>query len=188
MKTRIEVSILIWVVLCLGANLVKAQTANPDDKSLGNLARELKAQKSKAPKPVKVITNDNIVTANPETAMTPSPSEKKPADVTAPANPDEKKGEAHNEKYYRSKMSELQSNLDMHKRELEVLQQKLGINQTQYYNDPNKTLQQEYTRGDIGKLNQDIDAKKQQIADDEKAIEDLNQQLRSEGGDPGWLR
>ena len=141
MKTRVEVSILVWVVLCLGASLVKAQTANPNNKSLGDLARELAAQKSKAAKPAKVITNDNIATAKTEAATTQAPADKKPADVTAPANPDEKKGEAHNEKYYRSKMTELQGNLDLHKRELEVLQQKLGINQTQYYNDPNKTLQ-----------------------------------------------
>jgi flagellar biosynthesis chaperone FliJ len=47
---------------------------------------------------------------------------------------------------------------------------------------------QQYTRSDINQLNQDIDAKKQQIADDEKAIEDLHDQLRHEGGDPGWLR
>ena len=69
-----------------------------------------------------------------------------------------------------------------------MLQQKLGQNQTQYYPDPNKTLQQEYSREDINKLTADIDAKKQQIADDEKAIEDLHDQLRHEGGDPSWLR
>ena len=47
---------------------------------------------------------------------------------------------------------------------------------------------QQYSRDDIDKLTADIDAKKQQIADDEKAIDDLHDQLRHEGGDPGWLR
>jgi hypothetical protein len=69
-----------------------------------------------------------------------------------------------------------------------VLQQKLGQNQVQYYNDPNKSLQQQYSRDDINKLTTDIDAKKQQVADDNKAIDDLRDQLRHEGGDPGWLR
>ena len=69
-----------------------------------------------------------------------------------------------------------------------MLQQKLGQNQMQYYNDPNKSLLQQYSRDDINKFTADIDAKKQQVADDEKAIEDLHEQLRREGGDPGWLR
>jgi parvulin-like peptidyl-prolyl isomerase len=85
-------------------------------------------------------------------------------------------------------MSTLQGNLDTHKRELDVLQQKLSQNQVQYYPDPNKTLQQLYSREDINKLTADIDAKKRQISDDEKAIEDLRDQLRRDGGDPAWLR
>jgi hypothetical protein len=50
------------------------------------------------------------------------------------------------------------------------------------------SLLQQYSRDDINKFTTDIDAKKQQIADDEKAIEDLRDQLRHEGGDPSWLR
>jgi hypothetical protein len=69
-----------------------------------------------------------------------------------------------------------------------VLQQKLSQNDMQYYPDPNKALQQQYSREDIKKLTTDIDAKKDQVAGDEKAIEDLHAQLRQEGGDPGWLR
>jgi hypothetical protein len=85
-------------------------------------------------------------------------------------------------------MSELQANLDLHKRELSVLQQKLNLNQMQYYNDPQKALEQQYSRDDINKRTAAVDAKKQQIADDEKAIEDLRDQLRRESGDPSWLR
>jgi predicted RNase H-like nuclease (RuvC/YqgF family) len=96
--------------------------------------------------------------------------------------------QAHDEKYFRSRLSKLQDQLDTHKRELEVLQEKLGQNQMQYYPDPNKALHQQYSRDDINKLTADTDAKKQQVADDEKAIEDLRDQLRHEGGDPSWLR
>jgi uncharacterized coiled-coil protein SlyX len=85
-------------------------------------------------------------------------------------------------------MSELRAQLDLHQRQLNVLQQKLGQSQTQFYADPNKTLQQEYSRSDITKLNQDIQKKQQEIADDQKAMDDLRDQLRREGGDPGWLR
>ena len=95
---------------------------------------------------------------------------------------------AHDAEYFRSQLSSLQGRLDTDKRELNVLQQKLGQNQMQFYNDPNKSLLQQYSRDDIDKLTADIDAKKQKVADDEKAIEDLHDQLRREGGDPGWLR
>jgi SMC interacting uncharacterized protein involved in chromosome segregation len=85
-------------------------------------------------------------------------------------------------------MSTLQGQLDTHKRELDVLQQKVGQNNMQYYPNPQDSLMQQYTRDDINKLNSDIAAKKKQIDDDQKAIDDLHDQLRQEGGDPAWLR
>jgi hypothetical protein len=162
------------------------QITEAKDPSLGDVARQLKARKAKLPKPVMVITNDNIGTLTAGAEIAPSPQVKdiaKPAAErpTAPAP-------AHDEAYFRSRMSELQNQLDVHKRELAVLQQKLGQNQVQYYPNPQDSLMQQYTRSDIDKLTAEIDAKKQQIADDEKAIEDLHEQLRHEGGDPGWLR
>jgi predicted RNase H-like nuclease (RuvC/YqgF family) len=173
----------------------EAQKPETTDTSLGDIARQLRAEKSKETKATKVFTNDNLPVA---TEIKENPQEKSPEKPAAEAGPENKEkseakpaGEAeevHNEKYFRARLSELQGKLDLHKRELAVLQQKLNLNQMQYYNDPSKALQQEYTRGDITQLNQDIDDKKRLIADDEKAIEDLHDQLRREGGDPGWLR
>lgn len=187
MKTQAAVCILVWMIYGVVPGVAKAQTANPNDGSLGNLARQVKAEKAKEPKPAKVFTNENIPKAATETIAGESPTAKKPGDEGAP-DASAKTGGAHDEKYYRTHLSELQTKLDMHKRELDVLQQKLSQNQVQYYPDPTKTLMQEYTRSDINKLTADIDAKKQQIADDEKAIDDLGNQLRHEGGDPAWLR
>lgn len=139
------------------------------------------------PKPVVVITNDNIPSdKNAGSEVTPAPKEKSSTDSTPEASGEP--AQAHDEKYYRSRLSKLQDQLDIHKRELDVLQQKLGQNQVQYYPNPQDSLMQQYTRGDIDKLTADIDAKKQQVADDQKAIDDLHDQLRNEGGDPGWLR
>jgi len=195
MNICLKISIFAFVVFCLAPGVGKAQKPGTTDTSLGDLARQLRAEKSKETKPAKVFTNDNLPVAS---GINENPSEKSPEKPAGEAGLETKgKGEAnpaaeaeavHNEKYYRTRMSELQGKLDLHKRELDVLQQKVNLNQTQYYNDPNKSLQQQYTRSDINQLNQDIDAKKQQIADDEKAIEDLHDQLRREGSDPGWLR
>lgn len=85
-------------------------------------------------------------------------------------------------------MSSLKAKLETHQRELGVLQQKLGQNKMQYYNDPNKSLQQQYSRQDIDKLKSEIDAKQLDVDADNKAIDDLHDKLRHEGGDPGWLR
>jgi len=185
MRIRVKVLILGLVLVCLAAASVYAQEkTDTSNTSLGDIARKLKAQKAKESKPAMVITNDNISVPKegvPEVSSTPPPKTRQ--DTAA-----EKPVKAHDETYFRSHLSKLQDQLDTDKRELNVLQQKLGQNQTQYYPDPNKTLQQEYTRSDIDKLTAQIDSKKQRIADDEKAIDDLHDQLRHEGGDSGWLR
>jgi hypothetical protein len=154
-----------------------------NDTSLGDIARQLKAQKADEHKPAREITNDDIASPKEDASSSKgkSSADSAPEGSGGPA-------QAHDEKYFRSRLSKLQDQLDTHKRELEVLQEKLGQNQMQYYPDPNKALQQQYSRDDINKLRADIDAKKQQVADDEKAIEDLRDQLRHEGGDPSWLR
>jgi hypothetical protein len=94
----------------------------------------------------------------------------------------------HDEPYYRKRMTELRGRRDLHQRQLAVLQQKQSQGQLQYYADPNKTLQQEYSRSDINQGNDEISQKQQEIAADEQAMQDLQDQLRREGHPPGWLR
>lgn len=179
MKTHWTIFVLASCFLGLVSGFAQQKfgTTNP---SLGDIARQLKAQKSKDAKPAKVFTNDNLS----------APADSGAAVVASGASKDAlpKGTVTHDEVYYRAQLSRLQTQLQTHQRELDVLQQKLGLNAMQYYPDPNKTLLQEYSRSDINKKTDEIDAKKQQIADDEKAIEDLHDQLRREGGDPAWLR
>jgi hypothetical protein len=187
MRISVKSFVLGLVLVCLAAGVGYAQqNSDANDTSLGDIARALKAKKAKEPKPVKVFTNDNInAPKDGGTGSSTKSAEKSPAAPSpAPAAP----AASHDEKYYRTQMSTLQQQLEVHQRELNVLQQKLGQNQMQYYPDPQQSLQQQYTRDDVNKLTADIDAKKQQVANDEKAMEDLRDQLRHEGGDPGWLR
>ncbi len=150
--------------------------------SLGDLARKMKADKPKDSKPAKVFTNDNIPKGN--VSEVSSSSGGSDAAPSTPAT----NGSVHDEKYYRAQMSKLQGQLDTDQRELDVMQQKLGQGNMQYYSNPQTELMQEYSRSDINKLNADISAKKDQIAKDQQAIDDLREQLRRDGGDPGWLR
>jgi len=163
------------------------QKTDTNSNSLGDIARHLNAEKAKEPKPVKVFTNDNLVGSENDVSTFGAITKEDKSAAPAPEGSGAKT-QHHDEEYYRSQMGVLKATLETHQRELDVLQQKLGQNQMQYYNDPNKSLQQQYSREDINKLTTDIDAKKQQVADDNKAIDDLRDQLRHEGGDPGWLR
>jgi predicted RNase H-like nuclease (RuvC/YqgF family) len=185
----------------VGRLLAQAQEAL----SLGDLARQQKAQRAKAArKPVKEFSNDNLP-ARPATAgltvageMSAEPQATKSGESegteAAEAAKQPAGGEAeavHDEKYYRDEMSKLQARLETHRRQLSVLEQKLAQGDMQYYPDPQRTLEQTSTpsfRSDINKLQDDIAKKKQDIADDERAIEDLRDQLRREGSPPGWLR
>jgi hypothetical protein len=201
MKRLIISSLLLSVLACMTPIVSRAQqsTSTP---SLGELARELKAKKAKEKEKekAKLFTNDNLpgrVAGHPlsvagEMSETPSGEKagkqgEKPAGAEGQAEGGSA-NQAHDEKYYRGQMAKLQDRLNLDQRELNIMQQKLGLNQTQYYSDPQKTLTEEYTRSDINKLQQQIDKKKQQVADDQQAIENLREQLRREGGDPGWLR
>jgi len=185
MKTGLQKLVFAGLLACLSPGVgISQQKSASANVPLGDVARELKAQKPKEAKPGKVFTNDNLPSSGVGTGFGANLADKKTT-VEAAAGDD---SGSHGEEYFRSKLSHLESQLETHNRELNVLQQKLGLNQTQYYPDPNKTLQQEYTRGDINKYTDEINQKKQQIADDEKSIEDLHDQLRREGGDPAWLR
>lgn len=185
MRIRVNVLALGFVFLSLAAAGAFAQEKpSSSDASLGDIARQLKAQKAKEPKPAKVFTNDNLPgAADDVTKLEANPPAKGESGAKGSAAP-----ETHDAAYYRSHLSKLQDQLANDKRELDVLQQKLSQSQIQYYPDPNKALQQQYSREDIKKLTEDVDDRKQNIADDEKAIDDLHDQLRREGGDPGWLR
>jgi hypothetical protein len=199
MRRLILIVTVLTLGLMTGSVFAQAQQTSKTP-SLGELARKLRAERGqKAPEAAKVYTNDNIPrtgalsdvgpTAQPAASSTPA---KNGSTATTGESADNGAGKSasgtHDEKYYREKMKELQSQKAMHERELAVLNQKLSLNQTQYYTDPNKTLTQEYTREDITKKQDEIDKKKQQIANDEKALEDLQAQCQQEGCPAGWLR
>jgi hypothetical protein len=199
------------LVLGLWTSLAPAQNSTTSV-PLGDVARQLKAQRTKSEGKSKLFTNDDLATPSPSpgpaatspakpptTSKEAKPGEK-PAKATsgneaekesAKATPAKTGEETHGEKYYRGRMSKLQERLEIHQRELSVLEQKLGQNEMMYYPDPNKGLLQQSgptAMSDVHKLQDQIAEKKAEIAADQEAIEDLQEQLRREGGDAGWLR
>jgi hypothetical protein len=194
MKYCVLVSALMLVSVVAWA--LPPQSTEDQSPPLGTVARQLRAQRADAAKKAaKVFTNDNLPTqpagegstaASGLSSSPVQPARVQPGDSSSAKRAPE--GDAHGEKYYSEEKAKINAAMEIHQRELAVLQQKSSQNDMQYYPDPNKTLQQELSRSDINKLNDQIEKKKQQIAADEKALDDLRDQLRREGGDPGWLR
>jgi len=170
---------LIGAVLACMTGRGWAQTqepANSTNQSLGDVARQMKQAKGSGAG--KVFTNDNI----------PKAPEGQSAPAATPSNQPGNPGQGHDQAYYREQMAKLEAQLETHQRELAVLEQKLNLNQVQYYPDPQKSLMQQYSRNDINKLTVEVEAKKHELEQDEKAMDDLRDQLRRDGGDPSWLR
>jgi len=69
-----------------------------------------------------------------------------------------------------------------------VLQREQDKAQVQYYADPQKALSEQYSRKDINDKDAKIAAKKQEIAQLKQGLDDLEDELRKSGGDPGWAR
>ena len=149
-------------------------------------ARKAREQRKEAPKAAKVFTNDNIPTAGGISAVgsaTEAPAGKAAAGQgkaganAAPAN---------DEKTWRARFASLRHKLDQDQAELGIMQRELGVLSVQFYSDPNKQMEQQLSRADIDKKTADIEAKKKQVADDQQAISDAEDDLRKAGGAPGW--
>ena len=153
--------------------------ASPQQQSLGDAARKAREQKKNAPQATKTFTNDDIPALRAVGVSTVGSAA--PAAAPAPAE-DRKKLEEE----WRKRFAEARQKLELAKKDLDVMQRELNQLDVQYYPDPNKALQQQYSRSDINEKRDKIEAKKQEIAKLEQAIEDLQDELRKSGGDPGW--
>ena len=163
---------------------------------LAEAARKAREQKKEEHKTPRVFTNDDLPTSGgistvgqapaptptptPAAAGSATPASKKPGAPAASSPNDEAK--------WRERFATLRHKLEQDQQNLDLLQRELGTLNTQFYGDPNKELQQQLTRSDIDKKTAEIDKAKDQIAADQKAIDDAENDLRASGGEPGWGR
>jgi cytoskeletal protein RodZ len=211
MRTQIWLAGAAVVMLAGGAWCAKAQsssqqtassqqtsssttstTSAPQD-SLAEAARRAREQKKEAPKAAKVFTNDNIPTQGGISAVGTSPAEGASSETAVPAGGTAKGSDKNNEKYWRDKFAALHKKLGQDQAELDVMQRELGVNEVQYYGgDPNAAVADQASMQPFGaeynKKRDDIEAKKKEVEDDQKAIDDAEEDLHKAGGDPGWAR
>ena len=200
MKCRIAKFAALVIIVGWIAGVDLAQDS-PRPDSLSELARQAKAQRAKSHQKSKVYTNEDLEALPPLPLAT---TDVKPGKQTAQdATGNKAEGESatassaqagsarHGEKYFRDRMGQLEGRLELDQRELTVLKQNLGQDQMMYYSDPTQTLLKSSgptAMSDIHSLQGQIDRKQADVAKDQEAIDDLHEQLRRDGGDPGWLR
>lgn len=161
--------------------------AGPAD-SLAEAARKARAAEKKTPKTARVFTNDNIPTAGGVSQVgvaSQTPSESASAS-SAQAKGSAKAANGNSEASWRARFAQLRHKLEQDQAELDIMQRELGVLNMQYYSDPNKAMQQQLSRDDINKKTDAIDKKKAQVASDQQAISDAEDDLRKAGGDAGW--
>jgi hypothetical protein len=184
----------------------RAQDPTQNTTSVADAARKARENKKNAPKEAKVFTNDDVSPAPPPAAsaqpgtapssgVPATPTEAQAASADAAAAADAKNPQAGSaptgpadEKAWRDRFKAQHDKIDRAEKELDVLQREEDKAQVQYYPDPQKALSEGYTRKDINEKDAKIAAKKDEIAKLKQGLDDLEDQLRKAGGDPGWAR
>jgi hypothetical protein len=175
--------------------------AGPQDASqqssgdpVADAARRSREAKQNAAKPRKVYTEDDLSrpkpaprTVSPTDAsgapQTPTPVTEAPVNAAALADQDKDKEAA-----WRKRFKEQRDRISRAEKELDILQRETQKAQIQYYPDPQKAMNEQYTRKDVNEKLAKIAAKQQEIAQLKQGLTDLEDALRKAGGDPGWAR
>ena len=177
-----------------------AQDPSQSGGSIADAARKSREDKKNAPKNTKVYTDDDVKPAQPEpkpadatNSVAPAGGEK-PADGAAPPGEGAKPpadgaaapADKNDEKTWRKRFAAQREQIARAEKELDVLQREQDKSQVQYYPDPQKALEEGYSRKDINEKDAKIAAKKDEIAKLKQGLSDLEDQLRKSGGEPGW--
>jgi hypothetical protein len=151
-------------------------------------ARQAREAKKNAPKPRKVYTDDDISRPKPAPAapgaLPPGTAAPGNSATTASAADQDAKTEA----AWRQRFKNQRDKIARAEKELDILQREEEKSQIQYYPDPQKAMNEQYTRKDINEKRDKIEAKRQEIAQLKQGLSDLEDDLRKAGGDSGWSR
>jgi hypothetical protein len=178
------------------AALAQQDQSNTGD-PVADAARKAREQKKTAPKAKKVFTDDDVApkAAGNVPSSESAPTSDKSGDGTAQgktpgakADGSEKNEDPNSEAAWRKRFAAQRRKIADAEEALSVLQREAEKADLQYYSDPQKAMQEQYTRADINEKNEKIAARKKEIADLRQQLSDMEDQLRAAGGDPGWAR
>jgi len=160
---------------------------------VADAARKAREQQKTAPKPKKVYTDDDVKPAQPATEAGAGGAQGQPAGGAAEAQGGGQGaqgagGKEDPETTWKKRFADQRAKIARAEKELDILQKEEQKAEVQYYPDPQKALEQQYSRKDINDKQAKIDAKKKEIADLNQQLSDMEDELRKSGGDPGWAR
>ena len=177
--------------------------------SVTDLARQTRTRLAQERKSGRVFTNDNVRTSAPapaapapaapsgpeakkpegqaQGAATPAAQGQQPGQAAAAAQPPAKT-EAELEKEYREKFAKLREAQALEEKKLDVMQRELNLMQNQFYTNPQDTMTQELTRGNINQRMKDLETQKAAAEKAKQAVADLEEELRKKGLPAGWAR
>ena len=191
---RIPVLTALAFAMALSCAPARAQDQPSTGNPVADAARKAREQKRAAAKPKKVFTDDDVKPAEPPpappaasdaaTASDQAKLEKSPAT----AQPQPEAENPNSEKAWRKRFADQHKKISDAELELDVLQREAQKADVQYYSDPQKAMQEQFTRTEINEKNAKIEAKKRQVADLKQQLSDMEDQLRASGGDVGWAR
>ena len=199
MGMRVWMKVFIAVpTLCAAGMVSSAQSQSSSQESgrdpVADAARKAREDKKNAGKPKKVYTDDDVKpAAAAATTAGAAPSDAGGAAVSGAAGP-QKPGDPgatedpNGEKAWRKRFKDQHDKLAKAETELSVLQREVQKAQIEYYPDPQKAMTEQNTRKEVNDKMAKIAAKQQEITQLKQGLEDLEEQLRKSGGDPGWAR
>ena len=196
MSMRRTIILAAGLLLTGIVNAQDQQTAQTDQQSaqtsdsVAAAARKAREQKKPQATPAKTYTNEDVQSLSGGVSTVGADADEKKTDEKASPNATEAKTTADkkDEKYWRKRFADLRQKIAGTQAELDVLQRELNVAQKQFYADPNAALQQQYSREEINKKTDQIDAKKKELEDLNQQMTALEDELRRAGGDPGWSR
>ncbi len=194
---------VIVPALCLAGLSAAAQQQGSSQQQTGDpvadAARKAREKKKDAAKPKKVYTDDDLKGSvpAPEAAATSAPANASGTEAaktaqgagdTAKSGDTTKTEDPNSEAAWRKRFQAQRDKIAKAEKELDILGRELEKAQLEYYPDPQKALKEQYDRGDINKKSAKIDAKQRELDQLRQGLNDLEDQLRKSGGDPGWAR
>lgn len=186
--------------------------------SLGEAARQARAKKgvAKPAKASRVFTNENLPRegglSTSDTGAVPkakaeeqakegaakegeAKAEGKEGEKKAEGKEGEKKAEgeaakptAEVEKEYREKAAKLRDALATEERKLDVLQREFNLAGVQHYSDPNRAMNEQFSRNELNTRQAEIDKQKATVEAARRAFSSLEDELRKKNLPPGWAR
>src|SRR6266851_5346902 len=188
---------MILPALCMAGLSAAAQQQGSSEQQTGDpvadAARKAREKKKDAPKPKKIYTDDDLKKSAPapDAASSSAPGS---ASGTAAATTQQQAGDApktadpNGEAAWRKRFKDHRDKIAKAEKELDILGRELEKAQLEYYPDPQKAMTQQNSRADVNAITAKIDAKKKELDQLRQGLDDLEDQLRNSGGNPGWAR